>query len=43
MPGLLSGFEILRGGKLSEKKTQLSDLSEAEVQVIQEAVLKVVE
>ena len=43
MPGVLSGFEILRGGKLSDKKTQLSDLSKAEVQIIQEAVLQVVE
>jgi len=41
IPGTLSGFEILRGGKLSEEQTQLSDLSEAEVQIIQEAVLQV--
>lgn len=41
VPGDLYGFEILRGGKLSDEWTQLSNLSDDEVQLIQNAIVDV--
>ncbi|MEM8487391.1 MAG: SGNH/GDSL hydrolase family protein [Bacteroidota bacterium] len=43
LPGALYGYEILRGGRLADKQTQLSNLPASQVQLIQRQVEEVVE
>ena len=42
LPGALFGYEILRGGRLADKRTQLSNLPASQVQLIQRQVEEVV-